>query len=130
MSAISTLMWIVASLLALPPLGATAWIVTYAWTIAMAGMLFDRPELNYHAGTALVVATAKWLAFDTLYQRAFGTFASMQYMPLVNPSAAMGLLLAISIAAISGWRRIKSLRGAEPLAMLAVFVLAWTGTFE
>jgi uncharacterized membrane protein len=122
----ATLMWLIASIAALPALGATFWIVIYAWLLAASG----RSELKAHAAAALIVATGKWLAIDTLQQRALPSWSPSEYVPILNPIVAVGMMIAASIAALSIVRKRKSLAGAEPLAMLAAFVIAWSGSFE
>jgi uncharacterized membrane protein len=122
----ATLMWIIASIVALPTLGATFWIVVYAWLLAASG----RGELRAHAAAALIVATGKWLAIDTLQQRALPSWSPAQYVPILNPIVAVGMMLAASIAALAILRDRKSQPGAEALAMLVAFIIFWSGTFE
>jgi len=126
----SSAIWLIASIIALPALGATFWIVIYAWLLLALSIVASKAKLDYQAAAILQIATIKWIAIDTLLARINGGSTTTQYLVAINAQAGVGLMLATSIAAAGAWRRSKSLSGSEALFMIALFVIAWAGSFE
>lgn len=99
--------WVAASMLALPPLGATLAIVAYAWLLLLAD--FATPRLGFYlqAAAALAVAVVKWMLIDSLAARLTPGWQPMSQAPLFNATMAMGLVIAITMVGLYVLRRAK-----------------------
>lgn len=95
MASLCGLIWVVASIAGLPNLGASAWIIVYAWAALFADRAMPRLELCRQAGGALLTATAKWAVVDTLAKRLSPDWANSY--PVFNPLTGVGLLASASL---------------------------------
>jgi uncharacterized membrane protein len=99
--------WVAASIFALPPLGATLAIVAYAWLLLFAD--FATPRLGFYlqAAAALAVAVVKWVMVDSLADRLSPNWQPMSQAPLFNATMAMGLVIALTMIGMYLLRRAK-----------------------
>lgn len=130
----AAVVFLVAAVSALPPIGQTLAILCYGWSLVAAGR-FARSPVLLPAGLLLVAAAAaKWILADT-----FGTWLSTgyagerYYSPIYNPAAAAGAALFASALVLlrlplrlPAWR--AQVRAAS--GFTAVLVLLWTVTME
>jgi uncharacterized membrane protein len=97
LSVLATVVWVVASFLALPPLAATAWIVEYAWLLVAFDALAPQLRLSQQTAGLLILAIAKWMIVDTLADRLAPGWSPATYRPVLNPMVGIGGLLCTSI---------------------------------
>jgi uncharacterized membrane protein len=95
LGALAGLAWIAAAIGGLPHLGATLWIVVYAWLLIAADRFSPRLKLAVQAGGVLLVATVKWADIDTLAARLSPTWLTTR--PVFNSLMGTGLLVAASL---------------------------------
>src|SRR5439155_701856 len=65
LSAIASGVFVITAIAALPPLGATAVLLAYAWLLVAADAIHDKLGLLTQAGAILALTAAKWAAADT-----------------------------------------------------------------
>jgi uncharacterized membrane protein len=109
-SVVATMVWVLASLLGLPPLGATVAMVVWAWLLIAGESLPQNLGLASQAVVVLMLASLKWVLSDTLNERLRPGWDPLHYFPLFNPVMGTGALLALSLAGVSflhrrGFRR-------------------------
>jgi hypothetical protein len=98
---LSALIWLGASIGGLPPLGATASIIAYAWVL-LGGEIIGVPGgLGEIAFAALVIATIKWAAVDTLNARLSSDWTTTR--PVFNPLMGVSAAAVVSLLAFSRW---------------------------
>ncbi len=137
LSAIATAMFVITSIVALPPIGATATILIYAWILVGVDLAIDRPVLLVQACSVIALAAMKWVVVDSLAGR-FAPGWATHYTPIVNPQILTGVALAGSIVAIYRLRHdtlasalAKSHRQPAVLVLSIVTLLICVGlTFE
>jgi uncharacterized membrane protein len=103
-----TVLWALASLATLPPLGATLSLIIYAWLLLAGDLLTPRLAAAMQGAVVLVLATCKWVFADLLAERFATNWSPSQYIAVFNPIMGIGLLLAISLVALF-WLRRQSL---------------------
>ena len=147
--------WVLAAVLALPPLGATFMLLAYAG-LAVGAYVFAprlRPPHLLPAGLAvLTLAAVKWLAYDTLARRLSPGWSAAEHVPVLNPTFAAGVLIVLAAGGLlwltrtaaaaddgendnsspSRRRGLARLGPALPAAagFTALLVLLWAGTLE
>lgn len=94
-SVIASLLWVGAAIAGIPPLGATAWIVFYAWLLLAADAAGAQPELAMSGVGVLLIATVKWAVLDTLAARLSPQWAHTR--PVFNSLMGDGLLACVSL---------------------------------
>jgi uncharacterized membrane protein len=104
----ATVLWTLASLATLPPLGATLSLVIYAWLLMAGDMATPRLAAALQGAVILVFATCKWVFADLLAERFATNWSPGHYIAVFNPIMGMGLVLAISLVALF-WLRRQSL---------------------
>jgi hypothetical protein len=139
MGVIASVVFVAASILALPPLGATLSLIAFAWLLLVADIPLPGLKLAMHAIAILLIATVKWVAIDTLSQRLAPGWSASQYAPILNPLMGVGLLLAGSLVG-AYWLRRGSIKQALPdqrhaplaagVALAAIALLAIAFSFE
>jgi len=97
--------WAIAAINALPPLGATAALVLYAWLLAVADLPAPRLAFAAQSMAVLAIAAAKWVVVDTLADRLSPDWTATKYLPVFNPLMGTGLLIAASLVALYWLRR-------------------------
>ena len=113
LSTTATAVWVVASILTLPPLAATAWIIEYAWLLVAAEALAPQLQFSAQAAALILLAAAKWAAVDTLGDRLSDDWSAFTYHVLFNPMLGIGMLVSASIVTLSAirgqtiWRAIR-----------------------
>ena len=95
--------WAVAAIGGLPHLGATAWIIAYAWLLMAGDRALPRLNLAEQAGGVLLIAAVKWAVVDTLAARMSLDWATTR--PVVNSMMGVGLLAAASLVGFYKLRR-------------------------
>lgn len=98
--AVAGLVWAIAALVALPPLGATVCIIAYAWLCAVMDIALPKLRLAYHAAGALAVAAAKWAVVDMISARLSTDYSPTAQTLVLNPAMGVGVLIAFSFIAI------------------------------
>ncbi len=128
---VSSIVWLCASLAALPALGATAAVAAYGMTLIVAGRFVPQPRLTTLASAALVFAAGKWLVVDTTLARLLPAWSALDRPTLLNAQAAVGVGLVAALAAASRLAP-KVARTASPSLLLAAAAacLLWTGSIE
>jgi hypothetical protein len=136
---VASLVFVVTSIVSLPPLGATLSLIAFAWVTLGADMLIPRANLAMHSIAVLLAATVKWVAVDTLGQRLSPGWSAAQYAPVINPLMGIGLLLAGSLVGVY-WMRRDAIRQSMPddrhaplaatVALATVALLAIAFSFE
>lgn len=101
--------WIAAAWASLPPVGATAALLLYAWLLAGADITTRRLSFAFQSVAVVGIAAAKWAVIDTISAANAPHWTSIR--PLLNPLMGVGVLAALSVAGIPLLRR-KSLRQA------------------
>jgi uncharacterized membrane protein len=136
LSQAATLLWFIASLYYLPALGATAWIILYAWLLCAADYVVPELMLGMHMPVLLTAAAVKWVVVDTLMQRLSPNWSATQYMPVLNPSVGAGAMIAGSAIAARWLLRPQSIEKAPRestgivLWSITIFLLGWAGSME
>ena len=121
---------IVASVAALPALGATATLTAYAWVLFAVDLVRPRTHLARPAAAIVAAAVVKWVVVDALADRLSRHWSAAAHATLLNPLMGVGLFLAVTLVAIGWLRRDTLLRfGPRPAtrvmpAHLATIVLA------
>jgi hypothetical protein len=95
------IVWIVASMTALPALGATLAFLAYAWLLFAGDVVRPGRGLVHSSAIVLLLAALKWVVIDNLADR----ISAAHYVPVLNPVMGMGLLITISLAAVIWIRR-------------------------
>jgi uncharacterized membrane protein len=101
----ATLVWVAASVLALPPLGATLSLVVYAWLMLAADLVTPRLAAAVQGAAVLILATAKWVLVDLLAERLSASWSAAQYPAVMNPAMGIGCVIAASLVALFWLRR-------------------------
>jgi uncharacterized membrane protein len=104
LSFIATGVFALVTIAALPPLGATAVLLAYAWLLG-ADLVVPQLKLLPQSWTILGVAAAKWVVIDTIASRLSPGWSAATYTPLFNPLMLTGVALAGSIVGIYRLRR-------------------------
>lgn len=104
LNAIAAAVFVVASIAALPPLGATALIAVYAWLLLGADFALPRRGLVQQAAVLVVLGIVKWVVVDCLADRLSPQWSAASQLAIVNPMMGVGLLLSITLVGI-GWLR-------------------------
>jgi len=140
LSLVASAVWVIASVLALPPLAATACIVEYAWLLVAAEALVPQLRFSMEAAVLIMLATVKWAIVDTLADRLSPGWSAATYRPVLNPMMGIGALLAASIITLYAirrkalWRALReqsdSTAGLIVVAAIAVVLLTFGLSFE
>lgn len=136
LSYFASAVWVITSLLALPPVGATLMLLLYAALMGAVAKFLPRLQTSMQMMILLILATTKWMIVDTLGQRfSPGWTGPTHYLPFINSTIDMGLLLAASLLGLAWLRRQSSpaaisVGRVSPFAMLGLLTIAWTITFE
>lgn len=101
------IVWVAASMFALPPLGATLAIIVYAWLLIAADFLTPRLGFYLQAAAAVAVAVVKWVIVDSLAERLSPGWQPLSDAPIFNATMAMGLLIALTMIGVYVLRRAK-----------------------
>jgi hypothetical protein len=140
-SVAATVLWLATTLVSLPPLGATAWLIAYVWLMVAADVLAPPARFIAHGLAVLAIAAAKWVVFDTLAQRLAPGWSANAYPIVANPLMGVGALLAATLAGVYVLRRRRLLEAmsangdasgsrAVPVAMAVAAILAIGFSFE
>jgi hypothetical protein len=105
LSAVASAVWVIASVLSLPPLAATAWIVEYAWLLVAAEALVPQLGFSLQAAALILVAAVKWVIVDTIADRLSDGWSAATYHPVLNPMLGIGALICASILTLFVLRR-------------------------
>jgi hypothetical protein len=101
----ATVVFAIVTIAALPPLGATAVLLAYAWLLVGADIVFSKLKLLPQSWSILALAAAKWIAIDTVIARLSPGWNAATYTPVLNPLMLTGVALAGSIVGIYRIRR-------------------------
>jgi uncharacterized membrane protein len=104
-SGIASAMWVATSVLALPPLAATAWIVEYAWLLVAAEAFLPGLRFSTQAAFLIVLGAAKWVIVDALLDRLSPGWSPGTYRAVINPLMGIGVLICASILTLYSIRR-------------------------
>ncbi len=102
---VAGLVWCVASLQGLSPLGGTLALVVWAWLLVAGDCWLRSLPLAAQALGVLVLATGQWSIVDVLEPRVSGAWHALDQWPVLNPTMGLGLLLAGSFLTFSRVRR-------------------------
>ena len=97
--------WVIASMAALPPAGATFAILVYAWLLLAADVAAPRLGLVLQSGAVVALAMIKWLAVDTLADRLSPEWTAVARTPFFNAVMGVGMLLSLTMGAMYWLRR-------------------------
>ncbi|HEX8524701.1 MAG TPA: DUF2339 domain-containing protein, partial [Tepidisphaeraceae bacterium] len=140
-SFLATGVFTVAIIAALPPFGATAALLGYAWLLVLLDRATPRLALGVQAWAVLILTTAKWASVDTLAMRMAPGWSAESYRPILNPLMLTAVALAGSLIGMF-WLRRQSLerllartagRSFNPAVVsvgIAIAVMTFGLTFE
>jgi uncharacterized membrane protein len=97
--------WIFASIVGLPPVGATVSLIVLAWILALADSFCSLAKFAAQSIFVLAVAAMKWLIVDSLGRRLSPEWTNIEHHPFANSMFGVGLLLAVSLVGIYLLRR-------------------------
>jgi len=117
---LSALIWFGASIGGLPPLGATTSIIAYAWVL-LGGEIGLPGGLGEIAFAALLIATIKWAAVDTLNARLSSDWTTTR--PVFNPLMGVGAAGVSSLLAFARWLKKPQERLPDSRLCLAAAVI-------
>lgn len=100
-SAFASAIWVGASLIYLPPIGASVLIIAGAWLMMTLGHRIDSTNSAIvQASAMLMLVTVKWAFIDALAARLSPNWSANQYFPVFNPLMLTGVAIAGSLAAV------------------------------
>jgi uncharacterized membrane protein len=105
--------WAGVSVLALPPLTATASILVYAWLCALVDRLRPDLRLAWNAAGAVALAMTKWAVVDVMRSRLAPDWSPTAYAVMWNPIMALGAVIALSLGLIWWLRQDVFMRHAR-----------------
>jgi uncharacterized membrane protein len=105
LSGAAAAVWLIASVLSLPPLAATAWIVEYAWLLVAAEAMVPQLRFSLQAAALILAAAIKWVIVDTVADRLSPGWSAFTYRPVLNPMMGIGTLICASILTLYYIRR-------------------------
>lgn len=121
-------LWVGASVAALPPVGATLSVLVYAWLCGAVDRLAPRRlNLAWHAAGAVAVAGVKWAVVDVVAHRLSPDWSAASAQVLANPTMAVGAAIAVTLLVLWWARRdrwVGAGRGATEGAGLTALVVA------
>jgi hypothetical protein len=139
MSFCASAVYAMTAIIVLPPFGATASLLIYAWLCVALERTTDRFAFGIQAWALVLFTVAKWAAIDTLAAQWSSGWSPATYRPLLNPLmlTAVGLagsLLGMYRLAPGGldhqFRGSSERAPARPIALAAALVILWAGTLE
>ncbi|MBC8108328.1 MAG: DUF2339 domain-containing protein [Anaerolineae bacterium] len=105
-SVFASAIWVGASLVYLPPIGASATIIAGAWLLMTIGHKIDSTNSAImQASALLMLVTVKWALIDALAARLSPNWSANQYFPVFNPLMLTGVAIAGSLAGLYFLRR-------------------------
>ncbi len=108
MSFLASAVFASTAIMVLPPFGATATLLVYAWLCAALDRTSARLAFGTQAWALVLLATAKWAAIDTFAARLSPGWSAAQYQPLLNPLMLTAVALAGSLIGMF-WLKRESL---------------------
>jgi len=104
-SILASLVWIVAALEALPPVGAAFAILLWGWLLVGADYVPQQLSLTVHGLAVFFIATIQWIVFAAAGDRFSAHWNALHYLPVLNPVMGVGVLLAGSLWGVTVLRR-------------------------
>ncbi|HLN28021.1 MAG TPA: DUF2339 domain-containing protein [Gemmataceae bacterium] len=104
-SILASLVWIVAALEALPPVGAAFAILLWGWLLVCADYVPQQLSLTLHGLAVFLIATIQWVVFAAAGDRFSPQWNALHYLPVLNPVMGVGALLAASLWGVTVLRR-------------------------
>jgi uncharacterized membrane protein len=119
--ALAALVWIFATIACLPTLAATVGLLAYAAITCAASFARLCRPLAYVSAVAVLVAAIKWVGVDELADRLGASAKTAPVTPFFNEHLAVGVLIAIAMAAVGWLRRVVLIPGTRQPAVLDLF---------